>query len=191
VAASHVIRHEPSSPPRSSPANRILKIRKARDVAGGGDMLATKSTAAKAAPPSPVRVGFPGHIFAGGGPHRLAGYVGLKLKNVGTIFPFEGRANPGEPSRIPETEIVRVLSCGCTWGLNIREDSRPTAFDISTPAAAPGPAGLCGRAKQAAQSRAARTLLQLANQPTSATRSWAAASAAVAGCAGSWSTVAC
>src|SRR5262249_42910225 len=32
--------------------------------------------------------------------------------------------------------------------------------------------------------------VQLANQPTSAIRSWAAASAAVAGCAGSWSTVA-
>ena len=29
------------------------------------------------------------------------------------------------------------------------------AFDISTAAAAPGPAELCGRAKQAAQSRAA------------------------------------
>src|SRR5215467_16358884 len=32
--------------------------------------------------------------------------------------------------------------------------------------------------------------IQLANQPTSAIRSWAAASAAVAGCAGSWRTVA-
>ena len=35
-----------------------------------------------------------------------------------------------------------------------------------------------------------RPLLQLANQPTCATRSWASPSAAVAGCAGSWSTVA-
>jgi hypothetical protein len=34
------------------------------------------------------------------------------------------------------------------------------------------------------------TLLQLANQPTCATRSWASAPAAVAVCAGSWSTAA-
>ena len=38
--------------------------------------------------------------------------------------------------------------------------------------------------------RAQQPPLQFANQPTCATRSWTSASAAVAGCAGSWSTVA-
>ena len=79
----------------------------------------------------------------------MAGHVGLELRNVGANYPFEGRANSRESSRIPATETVRVLSCGCNSGLNIREDSRTIAFDISTAAAAPGPAGLCGRAKQA------------------------------------------
>src|SRR5262249_61997701 len=63
------------------------------------------------------------------------------------IIPLKGRANSRESSRIPATETVRVLSCGCNSGLNIREDSRTIAFDISTAAAAPGPAGLCGRAR--------------------------------------------
>src|SRR6516162_961915 len=88
-------------------------------------------------------------------PDCVAGHVGLELRNVGANYPFEGRANSRESSRIPATETVRVLSCGCNSGLNIREDSRTIAFDISMAAAAPGPAGLCGRAKQAAQSRAA------------------------------------
>jgi hypothetical protein len=51
------------------------------------------------------------------------------------IIPLKGRANSRESSRIPATETVRVLSCGCTSGLNIREDSRTIAFDISTAAA--------------------------------------------------------
>src|SRR5262245_25079588 len=86
---------------------------------------------------------------AGVAPQRgncLAGHVGLEPTQ---IIPLKGRANSRESSRIPATETVRVLSCGCNSGLNIREDSRTIAFDISTAAAAPGPAGLCGRAKQA------------------------------------------
>ena len=56
--------------------------------------------------------------------------VGLELRDVGANYPFEGRANSRESSRIPATETVRVLSCGCNSGLNIREDSRTIAFDI-------------------------------------------------------------
>src|SRR5215510_13246523 len=61
------------------------------------------------------------------------------------IIPLKARADSQDPSRIPATETVRVLSCGCNAGLNIREDSRTIAFDISTAAAAPGPAGLWAR----------------------------------------------
>ena len=47
-----------------------------------------------------------------------------------------------------------------------------------------------GRKLTRPPNRGRPALLQLSNQPTYATRSWAFASAAVAGCAGSWSTVA-
>jgi hypothetical protein len=75
----------------------------------------------------------------------LAQIIPLKRK-VAQIPGIQPNSGNGDCSR---------LSRGCNSGLNIREDSRTIAFDISTAAAAPGPAGLCGRAKQAAQSRAA------------------------------------
>src|SRR5262249_51986549 len=77
------------------------------------------------------------------------------LRNVVGNYLFERSRKCRESSRIPATETVRVLSCGCHSGVNSREDNGIIVFDISTAAAAHGPAGLCGRAKQAAQSRAA------------------------------------
>src|SRR5262249_15618757 len=114
----------------------------------------------------------------------------LELRNVGANYPFERSRKFRESSRIPATETVRVLSCGCNSGLNIREDSRTIAFDISTAAAAPDPPDYVGAQNRPPNRGRPETLWQLGNQPTSATRSWAAASVAVAGCAGSWSTVA-
>ena len=140
----------------------IAKWQECRDFGPVWRLPATMSLRRKLARPSPVSTplasGATATTIRVGGSERpdcVAGHVGLELRNVGANYPFEGRANSRESSRIPATETVRVLSCGCNSGLNIREDSRTIAFDISTAAAAPGPAGLCGRAKQAAQSRAA------------------------------------
>src|SRR5262249_61698311 len=70
-------------------------------------------------------------------PDSVAGHVGLELRNVGANYSFERSRKFRESSGIPAMETVRVLSCGCDSGLNIREDTRTIAFDISMAAVAP------------------------------------------------------